>query len=203
MLFLCRPQPRLRMNAMHRLRRDASDVAVTNTAFFLKAVYSKTLSGRKETYFDSRSCNTVQKLPATNRVVAPQCRRSVHGTREAGMGAECSVPCSAQNSFDKIREMELQQAREAADARANEPGGRKWYERKGAVTGRCNYHRMRARRLPRAVLGSHSARPVARARARGSQAGHRATLTACGGVQRIGVDSSCGGGGRTGGQGRD
>ena len=82
------------------------------------------------------------------------------------MGAECSVPCSAQNSFDKMREMELQQAREAEEARANEPGGRKWYERKGAMTGRCIYQRMRARRLPRAMLSSRCARPVARARER-------------------------------------
>ena len=36
-------------------------------------------------------------------------------------------------SFDKMREMELQQ--QAQEARANEPGGRKWYERMGAMTG--------------------------------------------------------------------
>ena len=64
------------------------------------------------------------------------------------MGAECSVPCSAQNSFDKLRDEEL---RKAAEARAKEPGDRKWYERKkGAMTGRCSYLRMRARRFPRA-----------------------------------------------------
>ncbi len=44
------------------------------------------------------------------------------------MGAECSVPCSANNTFDKLQQAEVQQAREAA-AR----DGRQWFERKGTV----------------------------------------------------------------------
>jgi|LauGreDrversion2_3_1035106.scaffolds.fasta_scaffold55027_2 hypothetical protein len=77
------------------------------------------------------------------------------------MGAECSVPCSAQNSFDKLRDEEL---RKAAEARAKEPGDRKWYERKkGAMTGRCSYLRMRARTHARTPIPSCVSRARGRA----------------------------------------